>query len=107
MFYQKSTKNMLNHVAGSDMPFTVDNYADNETDQYGFSLQSDWQLGESNYLVAGYEYNRDELKATSNTISTLGRRGALMMKLPAGSLYYNNDGVYNGSMQTHALFASM
>ena len=42
VFYQKSTKNMLNHVAGSDMPFTVDNYADNETDQYGFSLQSDW-----------------------------------------------------------------
>lgn len=107
VFYQKSTKNMLNHVAGSDMPFTVDNYADNETDQYGFSLQSDWQLGESNYLVAGYEYNRDELKATSNTISTLGRMGALMMKLPVGSLYYNNDGVYNGSMQTHALFASM
>ncbi|MDO4938053.1 MAG: TonB-dependent receptor plug domain-containing protein, partial [Sutterellaceae bacterium] len=46
-FYQKSNKQMLNHVDVVGMPMIINNYADNDLDQYGFSVQTDWQLGES------------------------------------------------------------
>lgn len=97
-FYQTSEKEMENFVAGSAMPMDIDNFADNDLDQYGFSVQTDWQLGESNYLIAGYEFSYDDLKATSDTYS-------YMAMFPG--VYYSNLGQYEGNQQTHALFAAM
>lgn len=99
-FYQKSNKQMLNHVGVSGMPMRVDNYADNDLDQYGFSFQTDWKLGDSNFLIVGYEYNYDDLDATSDTYSNM-RMGAISIP------YYYTHGIYQGSMQTHAVFAAM
>ena len=90
-FYQKSKKQMINTVGGvwtqqevdaftqmgfdpralqqmgvfAGNRFTLKPNADNDIDQYGFSVQSDWQLGESNFLIAGYEFNYDKLDARS------------------------------------------
>ena len=63
-FYQTSKKEMQNHVENHGSPtMLMDNFADNTLDQIGLSVQSDWQFGENHYLVAGYEYNYDDLDA--------------------------------------------
>lgn len=100
VFYQKSNKQMENYMNGiGGMPMILDIFADNDLDQYGFSVQTDWQLGGDNYLIVGYEYNRDELDATSNTYSTMSMVGP--------GYYYTNFGTYEGTFQTHSAFASM
>jgi len=79
-YYQKSEKNMLNHIWSQDpskgsmnyngrdleylsMTSNVDNFADNIVRSKGFSLQTDWQLGGNHFLVAGYELNYDKLNS--------------------------------------------
>lgn len=104
-FYQTSNKQMQNHIAVTGMPFMIDNYADNDLDQYGISIQTDWQLGENNYLVAGYEFNYDDLDATSSVLA-VAPRNMVGMGIHKGT-YYTSSGIYQGSMSTHAVFASM
>lgn len=103
-FYQTSNKQMQNHIAVTGMPFMIDNFADNDLDQYGISIQTDWQLGENNYLVAGYEFNYDDLDATSSVLAVAPRN--MGMGIQKGT-YYTSSGIYQGSMSTHAVFASM
>lgn len=103
-FYQTSNKQMQNHIAVTGMPFMIDNFADNDLDQYGISIQTDWQLGENNYLVAGYEFNYDDLDATSSVLAVAPRN--MGMSIHKGT-YYTSSGIYQGSMSTHAVFASM
>lgn len=103
-FYQTSNKQMQNHIAVTGMPFMIDNFADNDLDQYGISIQTDWQLGENNYLVAGYEFNYDDLDATSSVLAVAPRN--MGMGIHKGT-YYTSSGIYQGSMSTHAVFASM
>lgn len=98
-FYQKSEKDMTNFVPQQGaMPMSLMPIANNEMDQYGFSAQADWQLGENHYLITGYEFEYDKLDATSTTIYNM------LMGRP-----YTYDKVtpYNGNAQTHALFAAM
>lgn len=104
-FYQTSNKQMQNHIAVTGMPFMIDNFADNDLDQYGISIQTDWQLGENNYLVAGYEFNYDDLDATSSVLAVAPRNMG-GMGIHKGT-YYTSSGIYQGSMSTHAVFASM
>ena len=104
-FYQTSNKQMQNHIAVTGMPFMIDNFADNDLDQYGISIQTDWQLGENNYLVAGYEFNYDDLDATSSVLA-VAPRNMVGMGIHKGT-YYTSSGIYQGSMSTHAVFASM
>ena len=101
-FYQQSTKSMHNHVFQNPGPMTivVDPYADNDLDQIGFSLQTDWQLGERHYLIAGYEFNYDSLDAVSRTQSLIAAMGR-----PVSNT--DKTGWYEGTMTTHALFAAM
>ncbi len=94
VFYQKSKKDMVNTVPKQgDMPFQVNPYADNKTDQYGFSVQTDWQLGNNNYLIAGYELSYDQLEAHSWTMLEVTRP-------------YKDD-LYDGYQMTNAVYASM
>lgn len=98
-FYQKSKKNMTNFVpAQGGMPMNIMPMADNTMDQYGFSAQTDWQLGDNHYLITGYEFEYDKLDATSTTVSTL---------LMPPFYSYDRHTPYNGNAQTHALFAAM
>ena len=53
----KNHKNMRNYVSQPNgrMKVVTDSLADNRIKTYGTSLQADWQLGESNFLITGYE----------------------------------------------------
>lgn len=97
-FYQKSKKDMVNSVPGSmgSMSYVVQPMAYNTTDQYGFSLQTDWQLGERNYLIAGYELSYDDLSAQSIT----------QMTMPMMTMVMGNK-LYDGYQMTNAVYASM
>lgn len=90
-FYQKTTKEMENLVQPAAMPLSMQNWADNDLRQTGFSVQSDWQLGE-HYLVAGYEYSHDDLDAKSRF--TMGR----------GSMDTRES--YDAKQETHSVYAS-
>ena len=114
-FYQKNDKFMANHVETTPsiiaMPLTIDNWADNSLDQYGFALQTDWAVTENTFLVAGYEFNYDDLNATSTTQARRTTFGNMMIgRLPQPQKYqlanYDRIGHYDGSMASHALFAS-
>lgn len=50
---------MINTVDVDGMPIKIVNDADNINRQTGAGLQTDWQMGDSHYLVAGYDYNHD------------------------------------------------
>ena len=92
-FYQKSKKDMTNFVpAGRG---SVSPIAFNDMDQYGFSAQADWQLGENHYLITGYEFEYDKLDATSTTL------------IQRPTMKINQTTPYDGNAQTHALFAAM
>ena len=93
-FYQKGKKQMTNTISSTGT--IVQPIADNDMDQYGFSIQSDWKLGESNFLIAGYELNYDKLDANSITKMTSGQ-----MAMTMG----NHD--YDGYQMQNAVFASM
>ena len=107
-FYQNSDKSMHNHVEQDGMPFTIDPYADNDLDSYGLSMQADWSLGDNHYLITGYEFNYDDLDAISRTESYIASSlGSMISGAPVGAHYYTKTGYYQGTMQTHALFAAM
>lgn len=121
VFYQKSKKDMTNTVPGvwsqedidtfisqgfpeqmlnmfgviAGNSFILQPHASNEMDQYGFSVQTDWQLGEINYLIAGYEISYDDLDAHSWNTGT----NTLPMML--------TDKSYDGYQMTNAVYASM
>lgn len=101
-FWQHNRKKMLNHVESASGAISVlmDNYANNKNEQWGASLQSDWAIGENNYLITGYEFNRDGLDAKTDTDMTMNM--SPMMKTLTNSHYK-----YKGYMDTHALYALM
>lgn len=110
-YYQKSDKSMHNRVyvlqvmnPMMSIDQKMDNYADNTVDQYGFTLQTDWQLGDAHYLIAGYEFNYDDLSAATETHSRT------KMRMPPSSStnkYTHNYSVNDGYQMLNAVFASM
>lgn len=121
IFYQKSKKDMTNTVPGVWTQGEVDTFkamgfeeaflnrvgvqagnayvlqphASNDMNQYGFSIQADWQIGDRNYLIAGYEISYDDLNAHSwNT-------GTNIMPIML------TDKNYDGYQMTNAVYASM
>ncbi len=108
-FYQKTHKEMENFV-GVRVPVMgmtndMDNFADNDIRTIGASLQTDWQLGENNYLIAGYEINYDRLN--SDSMTTLDMRSSRMPFLPALNYSYVANKFYNGAQLTQSVFANM
>lgn len=106
VFYQESKKDMVNSVPGIEeipgmgsIPYVVQPMAYNTTNQYGFSLQTDWQLGERNYLIAGYELSYDDLSAQSITTNSL-------LPIMGGDAVVGNY-LYDGYQMTNAVYASM
>lgn len=121
IFYQKSKKDMTNTVPGVWTQGEVDTFkamgfeeaflnrvgvqagnayvlqphASNDMNQYGFSIQADWQIGDSNYLIAGYEISYGDLNAHSWNTGT----NVMPMML--------TDKNYDGYQMTNAVYASM
>ena len=97
-FWQESRKHMINTVDVDGMPIKIVNDADNINRQTGAGLQTDWQMGDSHYLVAGYDYNHDALDADTLASGTLKAMGMTM---------YRDISRHEGSMDTHAFYAQM
>lgn len=98
-FWQQTHKDMHNHVvpmAGS----SIDPFADNWERALGLSLQADWQLGDNNYLITGYEFLSDSLDATGRTETSIKMSPMMSME----SLSTNE---FKGLQTTHAIFAQM
>lgn len=93
VFHQQSNKDMQNHVIQGRTK--VDSFADNQLDQTGFSVQSDWQLGE-HYLIAGYEFSYDSLDAETYSITS-----------PLPIMTVRNTRVWDATQQQHSVYASM
>lgn len=98
VFHQQSNKDMLNHVVQN--PVYMNNYADNKLDQTGFSVQSDWTLGE-HYLIAGYEFSYDDLDAKSHT--------DMKMEPVTGTIVgsKNSYSSWDANQQQHSVYASV
>ena len=97
-YWQKNHKNMRNYVSQPQGPMKVvtDSHADNRIKSYGTSLQADWQLGESNFLITGYEFVQDQLEADTLAKTTM-----------APMLNTVTNRYVKGKETTNAIFASM
>lgn len=126
-FYQENHKLMTNHIHSKmdkfkpdpSMPMpldkvdaVVDNEADNRLEQFGLNLQTDWAIGDNHYLVAGYEFGYDRLKAQTNlNVDILDARASYRKFLISGT--FGTKGTVERETETmgrtasHALFASM
>ena len=96
VFVQSNNKTMVNTIPGSS---TIQYPAsDNDMMQYGVSLQTDWQLGDNHYLIAGYEFNYDDLDAISTFDQVTTSTGAHSMHTKKG---------YDGHQMMNAIYATM
>ena len=119
-YYQKNEKDMRNYVGQADgagstsmngMPVSylsadvvMDNYAHNIIRSRGFSLQTDWQLGADNYLIAGYELNYDRLNSDGRTYLDNNITMSPMMSI---AIHKVTDKCYDGNQLNQPLAASM
>lgn len=97
-YVQKNDKYMENRVWMN--PMKMDSFADNELLQYGVSIQTDWQLGDRHYLIAGYEFLYDDLEAQTNTHTRVAMGGPMNM-------YSRKLTENDGYQMSHAVYASM
>lgn len=101
-YWQKTQKQMVNHV-NSDAGISrvlQHSQADNRLTTLGTSLQMDWQLGDNHYLVTGYEFSQDKLKADTSLQMQMQMRSHIVMD-------YITDRYNEGKQSNHAVFASM
>ncbi|MGE4292632.1 MAG: TonB-dependent receptor plug domain-containing protein [Desulfovibrio sp.] len=69
LYYQETYKNFFNYVDPPG-PVSIDLHTQNWQDTYGGSLQTDWTLGQSHYLVAGVDVVADMLEAKARQVVT-------------------------------------
>lgn len=93
-YWQETEKEMTNHPQ-TDM----DIWSDNTLRTFGTSLQTDWQLGDSNYLIAGYEFTFDQLEADGRSdLWPMGKNAPLRVQ---------TEKRHEGDVYTHAAYAQM
>lgn len=88
-YFQTTYKDFFNYVDPPG-PVATSLWTKNWQDSKGASLQTDWTLGSSHYLVAGVEASLEDLKARDHKIVTL----------PASNTTYTNKAHQN----TYAAF---
>lgn len=105
-YWQKNHKKMQNYVAADPglLSVVTDSHADNKIKTIGSSLQADWQLGKSNFLITGYEFGEDRLEATTTAASTVTYR---IPQLAARNKDTLTNRYVKGKQTTNAIFASM
>ena len=96
--FERNDKKMNNHVAPSPFAPVITSLADNTLDTIAFSVQADWALTPSHFLITGYEFGHDSLDSTS--VTKLQPPG---MPFP----FTSKDHTYDGTQTRHAIFASM
>ena len=112
VFYQKTEKDMTNTVPlGMAGMFGSEAYlvmpANNLTRTKGLSLQTDWQLGAANYLIAGYELEHDKLDSFGSSHGGVFRSGMMGQLFGEYGMMFNKDKFYVGSQLRQSAFASM
>ncbi|EFY08157.1 TonB-dependent receptor plug domain-containing protein [Succinatimonas hippei] len=84
----------------------MDNHADNEIKSNGVSVQTEWQLGENNYLIAGAGFDSDKLDAyTFNDMAISGD----LAPIPGVSVFTMKPSTITdleGGQDTYYLFLS-
>ena len=100
---ERNAKTMDNHVvlrdAGVMSGSSIDAFSDNTTDTTALSIQTDWNVADNHFVIAGYEFAYDKLDAVSKSKMTsrmFGPRPA-----PIG------DDTYDGHQTRHAIFATV
>lgn len=89
---------MPSHVLNMATPVTVDSFTDNTTDTTALSIQTDWNLGDNHFLIAGYELAYDKLDASSTS-------GIAPQIMHGAQIKVGNT--YDGDQTRHAIFAAM
>lgn len=101
--HEQNKKLMTNHVADVfypnpsmpiGIPYYVENNADNKLNTTSASVQADWQIADSHYLITGYEFSLDDLDANSSTYMSLMKQ-----------IMSSKD--FDGKMTRHSVFATM
>ena len=101
-YHQNMGKDFCNHIIAQpdiSAPAThIELMTDNDQDSYGGSIKSEWLLFGDHYLVAGFDFNRDDLSATSDD-----RRWKVLngFTLPGGSHNFYN---YEGTVSSASIF---
>ncbi|WP_286035769.1 TonB-dependent receptor plug domain-containing protein [Succinatimonas hippei] len=120
-YTQKTDKKMQNIVGQSgdisydgsqlyNASFNMNNHADNEIKSNGVSVQTEWQLGENNYLIAGVGFDSDKLDATTRYKIDLD--GAIMNNpvMPPQMInmgvHLNNQSELDGGQDNYYVFLS-
>ena len=100
---ESNKKQMQNHVVMFG-PYMLDNFADNKLTTSSFNAQTDWQIGNAHYLIAGYEFSHDNLEAKSEAV---GKVPSIVPGVGMGPTSYNKAEKYDGYQMRHAVFATM
>ena len=105
--YEKNHKLMENFVKQEidtgrlgKTSMLMDNFADNDLYTTSASIQSDWIVGENHYLITGYEFSYDDLKADSDTYMTFP-------PMMGGGTRQTKDQIFSGSQMKNSIFASL
>ena len=123
VYTQKTDKKMQNIVGQSgdiyyegdplyNASFNMNNHADNEIKSNGISVQTEWQLGENNYLIAGAGFDSDKLDAATRYKIDLD--GAIMKDPMPGmppqminmGVHLNNQSELEGGQDNYYVFLS-
>ena len=116
-YFQNMEKNFINNVnvyAFTNMmwmgnPRTIsvavnqDIQTINSQDSYGGSFQTEWTLGSSHYVVAGIDYNKDDLNAQDNRLG--GSTTTIMPPMFMPNVTISNPAYYRYSVEQQTIGA--
>lgn len=104
----------LNVPSGNLHDVTVDNFTDNTTDTTALSIQTDWNISDNHFLIAGYELSYDKLKANSTSHIQANGIGVEITGLgkPMDGKWTGDATVpvaneYEGDQTRHSIFLAM
>ena len=105
-FLQQTDKDMHNlvmpNMGSSSRSMEINNWADNELKQTSLSVQTDWQFGES-YFILGYEYSHETLDASTKQIQDLQ---VAMTPIVSMNQYSSGTEWYDAEQNRHSVYLS-
>ena len=109
---ERNAKTMDNHVVlrgvevGPMDGAAIDSFTDNTTDTTALSIQTDWNVADNHFVIAGYEMAYDKLEAVSR--SRLKHQMSMRPGMPPIPIdECAGDATYDGHQTRHAIFATV
>ncbi len=102
LWYQKTYKdfaNNFNNAVSPMMTILFGGTAQNTLDSYGFSLQTDWTIGDNHYLIAGYDFAYDSLSSDNYAYE-----GMTNHMFGTTTLTDEYDSFYDGTQVSNAFY---